>query len=128
MSCRAAPTFHPEVASIGCTEKEARERDMDVVTRTFSFADLDRAILYGEPKGMVKLVLDELDGQILGAHLIGPQASSIIAELAVCMKHHLPVTSIADTMHAYPSFPEAVEAAALSAPNYRGQVEGVTGE
>ena len=120
--------IHPEVASIGCTEREAREKDMDVVTRTFSFADLDRAILHGEPKGMVKLVLDELDGQILGAHLIGPQASSIIAELAICMKHHLPVTSIADTMHAYPSFPEAVEAAALSAPNYRGQVEGATGE
>ena len=118
----------PEVASIGCTEREARERGLDVETRTFHFADLDRAILYGEPRGMVKLVLDELDGQILGAHLIGPDASSIIAELALCMKHHLPVTAIADTMHAYPSFPEAIEAAALSAPNYRGQVEGAMRE
>ena len=118
----------PEVASIGCTEREARERGLDVVTRTFHFADLDRAILYGDPRGMVKLVLDELDGQILGAHLIGPDASSIIAELALCMKHHLPVTAIADTMHAYPSFPEAIEAAALSAPNYRGQVEGAMRE
>ncbi len=114
----------PEVASIGLTEREAQEKGFDVATRSFSFADLDRAILYGEPKGLVKLVLDELDGQILGAHLIGPDASSIIAELAICMKHHLPVTAIADTMHAYPSFPEAVEAAALSASNYRGQVDG----
>jgi len=60
--------------------------------------------------------------------LIGPDASSIIAELAICMRHHLPVSAIAETMHAYPSFPEAIEAAALSAPNYRGQVEGVMGE
>ena len=118
----------PEVASIGWTEREARERGYDVETRSFSFADLDRAILFGEPKGMVKLVLDALDGQILGAHLIGPDASSIIAELAVCMKHHLPVSAIADTMHAYPSFPEAVEAAALSAPDFRGQVDGAMKE
>lgn len=118
----------PEVASIGLTEREALDKGMDIETRSFSFADLDRAILYNEPRGLVKLVLDALDGQILGAHLIGPDASSIIAELAICMKHHLPVSFIADTMHAYPSFPEAVEAAALSAPNYRGQVEGAVGE
>lgn len=118
----------PEVASIGLTEREAREKGIEVTTRSFSFADLDRAIIYGDPRGLVKLVLDELDGQILGAHLIGPDASSIIAELAICMRHHLPVSAIAETMHAYPSFPEAIEAAALSAPNYRGQVEGVMGE
>ncbi len=117
----------PEVASIGLTEREARAKGLDIETRTFSFADLDRAILHNEPRGIVKLVLDCLDGQILGGHLIGPDASSIIAELAICMKHHLPVTAIADTMHAYPSFPEAVEAAALRAPNYRGQVDGAMG-
>ncbi len=117
----------PEVASIGITERQAREEGRHVVTHSFSFENLDRAIIYGEAKGLVKLVVDELDGQILGAHLVGPDASSIIAELAICMKHHLPVSAIADTMHAYPSFPEAVEAAALSAPNYRGQVEGATG-
>jgi len=117
----------PEVASIGITERQARTEGRHVVTHSFSFENLDRAIIYGEAKGLVKLVVDELDGQILGAHLVGPDASSIIAELAVCMKHHLPVSAIADTMHAYPSFPEAVEAAALSAPNYRGQVEGATG-
>lgn len=118
----------PEVASIGLTEKEAEAAGAKAVVHSFSFADLDRAIIHGEPRGLVKLVVDELDGQILGAHLIGPDASSILAELAICMKQHLPVTAIAETMHAYPSFPEAVEAAALSAPNYRGQVEGATSE
>jgi pyruvate/2-oxoglutarate dehydrogenase complex dihydrolipoamide dehydrogenase (E3) component len=117
----------PEVASIGLTEREAQEQGAQIVVQSFSFADLDRAILHGEPRGLVKLIVDALDGQILGAHLTGPDASSVLAELAVCMKNHLPVSAIADTMHAYPSFPEAVEAAALSAPNYRGQVEGATG-
>ncbi len=118
----------PEVASIGLTEREAQGRDSAVITHTFSFADLDRAIIHGDARGLVKLVVDELDGLILGAHVIGPDASSVIAELAICMKNHLPIPAIADTMHAYPSFPEAVEAAALAAPNYRGQVEGVMGE
>jgi len=118
----------PEVASIGITDAEAKAKGIRAVTHTFSFAHLDRAILHGEPRGLVKLVVDELDGQILGGHLSGPDASSVIAELAICMKHHLPVSAIADTMHAYPSFPEAVEAAALSAPTFRGQVEDVMGE
>ena len=117
----------PEVASIGLTEKEAEARGADVSVYDFSFADLDRAVIYGDPRGMVKIVADALNGLILGAHVIGPDASSVIAELAICMRHNLPVRAIADTMHAYPSFPEAIEAAALSAPNFRGQVEGVTG-
>ncbi len=113
----------PEVASIGLTEQEAQAQGLRAVTQSFSFTDLDRAIIQGEARGLVKLVVDELDGQILGAHMVGPDASSILAELAVCMKNHLPISAIADTMHAYPSFPEAVEAAALAAHTYRGQVE-----
>jgi dihydrolipoamide dehydrogenase len=105
----------PEVASIGMTEAEARDGGFTFQTHTFGFKDLDRAILHGDARGLVKLIVDSLDGQLLGAHLIGPDASSIIAELAICMKHHLPISAIADTMHAYPSFPEAVESAALSA-------------
>jgi pyruvate/2-oxoglutarate dehydrogenase complex dihydrolipoamide dehydrogenase (E3) component len=118
----------PEVASIGLTEREAEESGARVATHCFSFADLDRAILLGDARGLVKLVIDVRDGQILGAHIIGPDASSVISEIALCMKNHLPIAAIADTMHAYPSFPEAVEAAALAAPNFRGQVEGVTGD
>jgi pyruvate/2-oxoglutarate dehydrogenase complex dihydrolipoamide dehydrogenase (E3) component len=114
----------PEVASIGLTEQEARAGGRRVTTCSFSMANLDRAIIHNDARGLVKLVLDELDGQILGGHLIGPDASSIIAEIAICMKHHLPVSAIADTIHAYPSFPEAVEAAALHATSFRGQVDG----
>ncbi|HLJ53832.1 MAG TPA: FAD-dependent oxidoreductase [Chthonomonadaceae bacterium] len=117
----------PEVASIGLSEREAREERADIDAHTFRIEHLDRAVLHGDPRGLVKLVTDARDGQILGAHIIGPDASSMIAEVAVCMRRHLPIAAIADTMHAYPSFPEAVEAAALSAPNYRGQVEGALG-
>jgi pyruvate/2-oxoglutarate dehydrogenase complex dihydrolipoamide dehydrogenase (E3) component len=117
----------PEVASIGLTECEAVETGAAITTHCFSFADLDRAILYGDARGLVKLVVNAADHQILGAHLIGPHASSILSEIAVCMQNRLPVSAIANTMHAYPSFPEAVEAAALSAQTFRGQVEDVTG-
>jgi pyruvate/2-oxoglutarate dehydrogenase complex dihydrolipoamide dehydrogenase (E3) component len=116
----------PEVASIGVTEQEAQDGGRQVTTCTFQFANLDRAIIHNDARGVVKLVLDELDGQILGGHMIGPDASSIIAEIAICMRHHLPVSAIADTIHAYPSFPEAVEAAALHATSFRGQVDGAT--
>lgn len=106
----------PEVGSIGITESEARASGYAVHTHRFKIENLDRAILHGDARGLVKLVVDMLDGQILGGHIIGPDASSIVAELAICMKHHLPISAIADTMHAYPSFPEAVEAAALATP------------
>lgn len=115
----------PEVASIGLTERDALETGVPIDTHSYSFADLDRAVLHGDPRGLVKLVIDARDGRILGAHIIGPDASSVIAEIAICMRHHLPVSAVADTMHAYPSFPEAVEAAALSVPSYRGKVEGI---
>jgi pyruvate/2-oxoglutarate dehydrogenase complex dihydrolipoamide dehydrogenase (E3) component len=114
----------PEVASIGLTEREAHEAGLRAAVHRFSFADLDRAILHGDARGIIKLVIEAESGQILGGHIIGPDASSIISEVAICMQNRLPISAIAATMHAYPSFPEAVEAAALAAPNYRGQVEG----
>jgi len=117
----------PEVASIGLTEREAIESGEKITTFCFSFADLDRAILHGDARGLVKLIVKADDGHILGAHLIGPHASSIVSEIAICMQNRLPISAIAETMHAYPSFPEAVEAAALSAQRFRGQVEDVGG-
>lgn len=104
----------PEVSSVGFTEGEARRAGIPVTVASFSFADLDRAVLHGEPKGMVKLVADARDKQIVGAHLIGYDSSSILSEIVVVMQNRLPYTAISDAMHAYPSFPEAVEAAALS--------------
>ncbi len=117
MDVRVVPRctyIDPEVASIGITEKEARAQCLPFRTRCCSFADVDRAILTSRAAGLVKLILDARDDQILGAHIIGPEASSILGEIAVCMKNRLPVQAISSVMHAYPSFPEAIEAAALS--------------
>jgi len=113
----------PEVASIGYTPTAAIEAGIEIAVQTFSFSDMDRAILHGDARGIVKLVLDATTKEVIGGHIVGPQASSLIAEVAIAMKHHMNVSAIADTMHAYPSFPEAIEAAALSTPSYVGRVE-----
>ncbi|MDE2126808.1 MAG: NAD(P)/FAD-dependent oxidoreductase [Armatimonadetes bacterium] len=105
----------PEVASVGLTEAQAAANGEVRVLR-FPFATLDRAILYGDTRGLVKLIVEQRTSRILGGHIVGPHASSLIAEICVCMKAGLPVTAISSVMHAFPTFPEAVEAAALQAP------------
>lgn len=113
----------PEIASIGYTETAAIAAGYDVNVNSFSFSHLDRAILHGDPRGMVKLVIDSKTNLILGGHMVGPYASSLLGEIALAIQHDLPISAIAETMHAYPSFPEAIEAAALSTPTYVGRVE-----
>ncbi len=103
----------PEIASIGVTEAEAERGDVPFRVLRVDLADMDRPILHGSDEGLVKIIVEERDGRILGAHIIGHEASSLIAEIAVCMQNDLPISAIANTMHAYPSFPEAIEAAAL---------------
>lgn len=103
----------PEVASVGLTEQEAQEAGWDVIVGRFFYSELDRAILHNTTEGLVKLVVDSKTGRILGGHIFGEHASSLIAEIAVCMRNQLPIQALASTMHAYPSFPEAIEAAAI---------------
>ncbi len=117
----------PEVASIGLTETAALEAELEVKTQSFSFTNLDRAILQGDARGLAKLVIDSRTNELVGAHIVGHNAASMIAEVALVMQHRLPVSAIADTMHAYPTFPEAVEAAALATPRYVGRVESDAG-
>ncbi|CCW34549.1 pyruvate/2-oxoglutarate dehydrogenase complex, dihydrolipoamide dehydrogenase component [Chthonomonas calidirosea] len=102
----------PEVASVGLTEQEALAAGLKIRVSRYDYADLDRAVLSNAPEGLVKLIVEEASGRILGGHIFGEHASSVIAEIAVCMRNHLPIQAITQTMHAYPSFPEAIEAAA----------------
>ncbi len=104
----------PEVASVGLTTADAMLLGIPIKTRCAKYGDVDRPVLYGQEDGMVKLVLDARDNQILGGHVAGAHASSLLGEIAVCMQNRLPVEAIARTMHAYPSFPEVIEAAAHS--------------
>jgi pyruvate/2-oxoglutarate dehydrogenase complex dihydrolipoamide dehydrogenase (E3) component len=104
----------PEVASVGLTPALARvshnEQDIDVAR--FDFADLDKAIILGDTEGFVQIVSLKSDGTILGAQIVGAHAGSLISEICLAMRARLSVAEIALTMHAYPTMPEAVEAAA----------------
>lgn len=108
-----ATYIDPEVASIGITLATAQWEGIDAVESVAYFSHVDRAILYGAPRGIVKIVSVRGTGEILGAHMVGHSASSLLPEVALAMQNHLPLSAIAHTMHAYPTFSEAVEAAAL---------------
>lgn len=98
----------PELARVGLTEAEARAGGYDVVTATTAFAELPRAITADARDGMVKLVVDRATHQVLGGHILGAGAGELIAEIALVMRHRLPVSAISDTIHVYPTMAEAV--------------------
>ena len=102
----------PELAHVGLTEREARERHGDRV-RVWRrpFSEVDRAITDGETSGMVKLVTDRR-GKILGGHVLGHGAGNMIAEVALAMKHGISAGKLGNTIHAYPTYAEAIRQAA----------------
>jgi pyruvate/2-oxoglutarate dehydrogenase complex dihydrolipoamide dehydrogenase (E3) component len=102
----------PELAHVGLTEREARDRRGDGV-RVWRrpFGDVDRAIADGETWGMVKLVTDR-KGKILGGHILGHGAGNMIVEVALAMRHGIPAAKLGTTTHAYPTYPEAIKQAA----------------
>lgn len=107
----------PEIAGVGLTEEQARERHgAGVRTASFPFAAIGRAVILGETQGVVKLVTDA-DGALLGAHILGPRASDLIAELALALKLGANAADIAHTIHAHPTLPEAIHEAALALTN-----------
>lgn len=107
----------PEIAGVGLTEEQARERHGDAIkTSVFPFAALGRAQILGETQGVVKLVADG-EGKMLGAHILGPRASDLIAELALALQLGASAADIAHTIHAHPTLPEAVHEAALGLVN-----------
>jgi dihydrolipoamide dehydrogenase len=113
----AAVTFClPQVASFGLTEAEATERDeYDVVVARFPMGGVGAATVYGDRKGMVKLVGDRKYGELLGAHVVGVRASEMIAELVVAKQLEGGYAEVARTVHPHPTFSEAVMEAARAA-------------
>jgi dihydrolipoamide dehydrogenase len=105
---------HPEVASVGLTEKAAKEQGLDVEVGTFPWSANGRARTAGETDGFVKIIRDRKYSEIVGAHIVGPSASELIAEFIV--GRHLETTAeeMEKAMHPHPTLSEAIAEAALA--------------
>src|SRR5216683_4082395 len=106
---------HPEVATVGLTEAQAKEKYPDAKTARFSFKASGRALALGESDGLMKLVTAGAHGRILGAHIVGPQASELVAEATLAMRLEASVDDVIATIHAHPTLAETFREAALSA-------------
>ncbi len=104
---------HPEVASIGLTEDQCKEKKLDYVAGKFPFSANGRARGTGETEGFVKILRDRKYGEILGAHIVGAHASEMIHELAVARENEYTVEEVDLAIHAHPTMSEAIGEAAL---------------
>jgi dihydrolipoamide dehydrogenase len=104
---------HPEVASIGLTEDQAKERKLDYQVGRFPFSANGRARTASETEGLVKIIRDKKYGEILGAHIVGGHASEIIHELTVARQNEYTVEEVDLAIHAHPTLSEAIAQAGL---------------
>jgi dihydrolipoamide dehydrogenase len=102
----------PEVATVGETETSAKKKELDFEVTEYELSDLDRAIAEDEKKGVVRVITKKGKDKILGATIVGSQASSMIVEFVAAMKNKKGMNSILGTIHVYPSFGEANKYAA----------------
>lgn len=106
---------HPQIASFGLTEAQAKERGYSVKIGRFPFQANGKALGLGDYAGWVKLVVDEKFGEILGAHMIGPEVTELLPELTLAHMMELTPEEIARNVHAHPTISEALMEAAHSA-------------
>ena len=104
----------PELASVGLSEEDARAQGVSVKVGSFPFLANGRARAMGEKDGQVKIVADATTDRVLGAHIVGPHASALIAELVVAIEMGASAEDLARSVHAHPTLPEAVKEAALA--------------
>ncbi len=98
----------PEVASVGLSEQEAKDKGYDVKTGKFAFRALGKAMAIAEPEGFVKVVIDNKYGEVLGVHMIGAHVTDMIQEGVVALKHEATLESMLECIHAHPTMCEAV--------------------
>ena len=109
----SATYCHPEVASIGLTEQQCKDKKLDYKVGRFNFSANGRARTSGETEGFVKIIRDAKYGEILGAHIIGAHATEMIHELAVARENEFTVEEVDLAIHAHPTLSEAIMEAAL---------------
>jgi dihydrolipoamide dehydrogenase len=102
----------PEIGSVGLSEAKAKERGYDVRIGAFPFGVLGRAKMAGETEGFVKIVADKKYDEVLGVHMIGPRSTELVAEAVLALRLECTVEELIKTIHAHPTFSEAVGEAA----------------
>lgn len=104
----------PEVAMVGLTEEQVKERGIEYCVGTYPFSGAGRARCMGETEGFVKVIAQAKTDRILGVHIIGPRASDMIAECTLALEFGASSEDIARTVHGHPTFSEALHEAALA--------------
>ena len=105
---------HPQIASVGLSEKQARDKGHEVKVGKFPFTALGRAIIHGDTAGFVKMVSDAKTGRLLGAHVVGRDATELIAEPALTQLFQGDAWELGRNIHPHPTLSEAVMEAALA--------------
>ena len=105
----------PEVASVGINEAQAKERSLDVKIGTFPFRASGKALAMGQADGFVKVIADAVTDVILGVHIVGPNATDLIAEPTLAVRTRMTLGEFTDTMHAHPTLAESLVEAAEAA-------------
>ncbi|QCS41047.1 dihydrolipoyl dehydrogenase [Natrinema versiforme] len=111
----AAVFTDPEIGTVGMTESEADDAGFETVTGQFPFRASGRALTTGNSDGFVKIVADDEDGYVLGASIVGSEASELIAELSLAIELGATLEDVASTVHTHPTLSEAVMEAAENA-------------
>ena len=106
---------NPQIASFGLTESQARDQGYDVNIGSFNVQANGKALAMGETEGIVKLVVDSRYGELLGAHMIGPEVTELLGELSMIRMLEGTTLELGWAVHPHPSLSEMLKEAALSA-------------
>ena len=106
---------HPQLASVGLTEEQCKEKKLDYVVGKFPFGANGMALAVGEEEGLVKLLFGKKHGELLGAHILSGRAADLIIEMGLALKQECTYEEILATMHAHPTLSEAVMEATAQA-------------
>ncbi|MCX6876140.1 MAG: dihydrolipoyl dehydrogenase [Verrucomicrobia bacterium] len=106
---------HPQVASVGQTERDLKAAGIEYRVGKIPFMAIGKAIASGEPEGFAKLLFGKAHGELLGAHIIGENATELIAEMGLALDQELTAEDLHATIHAHPTMSEVIHEAALAA-------------
>ena len=105
----------PEIAAVGLTESQAKEKGLNLKVGRFPFTANSKALILGQRDGFIKVLSDAGSGEIFGVHIFGPQATELIPEATLAMEMEATVSEISSTIHAHPTLSEAIREVALDA-------------